>query len=46
MDSDFDKILSDENESSISSYELENSESEDDDSLIEELNQSTIDDWK
>src|SRR5438105_1367226 len=46
MDSDSDETLSDENESTISSDELESSGSEDNDSLIEELNQSSIDDWE
>ena len=46
MDSDSDETLSDENESSISSDELESSGSEDNDSLIEEFNQSSMDDWE
>ena len=44
MNSDSDETLSDENESSISSDELESSGSEDNDSLIEEFNQSSMDD--
>ncbi|CAF4726285.1 unnamed protein product [Rotaria sp. Silwood1] len=46
MDSDSDETYSDENESSISSDGLESSDSEDNDSLIEELNQSSMDDWE
>ncbi|CAF1234412.1 unnamed protein product [Rotaria sp. Silwood1] len=46
MDSDSDETLSDENESSISFDELESSGSEDNVSLIEELNQSSMDDWE
>ncbi|CAF3592033.1 unnamed protein product [Rotaria socialis] len=48
MDSDSDETLSDENDSSISSDELERSDSEDDDSLVEEFSQSSMDDcgWK
>ncbi|CAF4553704.1 unnamed protein product, partial [Rotaria socialis] len=46
MDSDSDETLSDENDSSISSDELERSDSEDDDSLVEEFRQSSMDDWE
>ncbi len=42
MDSDSDDDLSSENESVISLYELNNSSSEDNDSLVEELDQSSI----
>ncbi|CAF3767922.1 unnamed protein product, partial [Rotaria socialis] len=47
MDSDSDETLSDENDSSISSDELERSDSEDDGSLVEEeFRQSSMDDWE
>ncbi|CAF5221435.1 unnamed protein product [Rotaria magnacalcarata] len=46
MDSDSDETLSDENDSSISSDELERSDSEDDDSLVEEFRQNSMDDWE
>ncbi|CAM2715562.1 unnamed protein product [Rotaria socialis] len=46
MDSDSDETLSDENDNSISSDELERSDSEDDDSLVEEFRQSSMDDWE
>jgi hypothetical protein len=46
MDSDSDEALSDESESTISSYELDNSSSEDNDSLIEELDRNSIDEWE
>ncbi|CAF1411206.1 unnamed protein product [Adineta steineri] len=44
QDSDSDETLSDENQSTIISDELESSGSEDTDSLIEEFNQSSMDD--
>src|SRR5262249_15803951 len=46
MDSDSDDDLSSENESVISLYELNNSSSKDNDSLVEELDQSSINEWK
>ncbi len=46
MDSDSDDGLSNENESVISLYELNNSIFEDNDSLAEELDQSSINEWK
>ena len=46
MDSDSNESLSDESDSTISSSELDNSSSEDDDSLIEVLNQNSIDEWQ
>ena len=46
MDSDSDESLSDGSDSTISSSELDNSSSEDNDSLIEELDQNSIDEWQ
>ncbi|CAF1274029.1 unnamed protein product, partial [Didymodactylos carnosus] len=46
MDSNSDDSISDENESTISLYELNNSSSEDGDSLVEELDQNSISEWK
>jgi hypothetical protein len=46
MTSDSDDSLSDENESIISLYELNNSSSEDDDSLAEEFDENSINEWK
>ncbi|CAF3621420.1 unnamed protein product, partial [Rotaria sp. Silwood2] len=46
MDSDFDETFSDENESAISSEELDNSSSEDNESLIEELDLTSMEDWE
>ncbi|CAF1538826.1 unnamed protein product, partial [Adineta steineri] len=46
MDSDSDEALSDENESTTSSEELDNTSSEDNESLIEELDQTSMYDWE
>ena len=46
MDSDSDGSLSDGSDSRISSSELDNSSSEDNDSLIEGLDQGLIDEWQ
>jgi hypothetical protein len=46
MDSNSNDSLSDENESIISFYELNNSTSEDSDSFIEELDQNSINEWQ
>ena len=46
MDSDSDENLSDGSDSTISSSELDNSSSEDNDSLIEGLDQNSIDEWQ
>jgi hypothetical protein len=46
MDSDSDDSLSNENESVISLYEINSSSSEGNDSLVEELYQNSINEWK
>ena len=46
MDSNSDEALSDKSDSKISSYERDNSSSEDSDSLIEEFDQNSIDKWQ
>ena len=46
VDSDLDEVLVDESESTISLYELDNSSFEDNDSLIEELDRNSIDEWQ